>query len=130
MPEFSTLTSWEAPDPNFWVPAGYTVVNLNLPGYANSVGRAELMSRRQGEDYYAAIKWVAAQDWCNGSVGLSGVSYLAISQYHAAVAAAKDGQALATEVHFTVGRALGSLSGSDLPGWCRRFALPKLLVAS
>lgn len=91
VPEFSTLTSWESPDPNFWVPAGYTVVNLNLPGYANSIGQAELMSRRQGEDYYAAIKWVAAQDWCDGAIGLSGVSYLAISQYHAAVAAAKDG---------------------------------------
>src|SRR6476659_4432660 len=31
-PRFSTLTSWEAPDPDFWVRAGYAVVNLNLPG--------------------------------------------------------------------------------------------------
>ncbi len=93
VPEFSTLTSWEAPDPNFWVPNGYTVVNLNLPGYANSRGQAGFVSRQQGEAYYEAIKWVAAQDWCNGSVGLSGVSYLAITQYHAAVAAAKDGAA-------------------------------------
>ncbi|MEK6585419.1 MAG: hypothetical protein AABZ24_03670, partial [Nitrospirota bacterium] len=36
-PVFSTLTSWEAPDPNFWIPNGYAVVNMNLPGYANSV---------------------------------------------------------------------------------------------
>lgn len=34
IPKFSTLTSWESPDPNFWVPAGYTLVNLNLPGLA------------------------------------------------------------------------------------------------
>ncbi len=92
-PEFSTLTSWESPDPNFWVPAGYTLVNLNLTGYANSVGEAGLLSRQQGEEYYAAIKWVAAQNWCDGNVGLSGVSYLAISQYHAAVAASADGDA-------------------------------------
>lgn len=93
VPEFSTLTSWEAPDPNFWVPAGYTLVNLNLPGFANSGGTAELLSQRQGDDYYEAIKWVAAQDWCNGNVGLTGVSYLAISQYFAAVAAGRDGEA-------------------------------------
>ncbi|MEM6539309.1 MAG: CocE/NonD family hydrolase [Pseudomonadota bacterium] len=93
VPEFSTLTSWESPDPNFWVPAGYTLVNLNLTGYANSVGEAELMSHQQGEDYYAAIKWVASQAWCDGNVGLNGVSYLAISQYHAALAASADGNA-------------------------------------
>jgi hypothetical protein len=37
-PVFSKLTSWESPDPNFWVPAGYAVVNMNLPGYTNSEG--------------------------------------------------------------------------------------------
>ena len=36
-PKFSKLTSWESPDPNFWVDAGYAVVNMNLPGYANKV---------------------------------------------------------------------------------------------
>ncbi|MEM9300581.1 MAG: CocE/NonD family hydrolase [Pseudomonadota bacterium] len=92
-PRFSTLTSWEAPDPDFWVQAGYTLVNLNLPGYANSGGTAEFVSARQGEDYYRAIRWVADQSWCNGRIGLTGVSYLAISQYHAAVAAARDGDA-------------------------------------
>ncbi|MEM6608084.1 MAG: CocE/NonD family hydrolase [Pseudomonadota bacterium] len=92
-PAFSTLTSWEAPDPNVWVQAGYTLVNLNLPGYANSGGQAGFVSPRQGDDYYAALKWVAAQPWCDGNIGLLGVSYLAISQYHAAVAAADDGDA-------------------------------------
>ena len=37
-PVFSKLTSWESPDPNFWIPAGYAVVNMNVPGYANSDG--------------------------------------------------------------------------------------------
>lgn len=35
-PKFSSLTSWESPDPSFWVPSGYTLVNMNLSGYANS----------------------------------------------------------------------------------------------
>ncbi|MEM1155742.1 MAG: CocE/NonD family hydrolase [Pseudomonadota bacterium] len=85
-PTFSTLTSWESPDPNYWVAAGYTLVNLNLPGYANSGGPATITSTAQGRDYREAIEWVGRQDWCTGAVGLLGVSYLAISQYYAAVA--------------------------------------------
>lgn len=83
-PRFSKLTSWESPDPNYWVAAGYTLVNLNLPGYANSGGPATIISTDQGADYREAIEWVGQQDWCTGAVGLLGVSYLAISQFHAA----------------------------------------------
>ncbi|MEL6125050.1 MAG: CocE/NonD family hydrolase [Pseudomonadota bacterium] len=85
-PRFSTLTSWEAPDPNFWVPAGYIQVNVNLPGYADSGGPGSVISAHQGKCYREAISWVAAQPWCDGNVGLNGVSYLAISQYFAASA--------------------------------------------
>lgn len=80
-PRFSTLTSWEAPDPNYWCAAGYAVVNMNMPGYASSGGRPSLFSQDQARAYWEAIEWVAAQDWSNGRVGLAGVSYLAISQY-------------------------------------------------
>lgn len=83
-PRFSTLTSWESPDPNFWVPSGYAVVNLNLPGYGGSEGPATVMSEHQAKCYYEAIEWVARQPWCEGGVGLMGVSYLAISQFHVA----------------------------------------------
>ncbi|MEO0975280.1 MAG: CocE/NonD family hydrolase, partial [Pseudomonadota bacterium] len=83
-PRFSTLASWESPDPNFWVPAGYTLVNLNLPGFANSGGPASIISAHQGECFRQAIDAVGAQDWCDGNVGLCGVSFLCISQYLAA----------------------------------------------
>ncbi|MEM9158506.1 MAG: CocE/NonD family hydrolase [Verrucomicrobiota bacterium] len=89
-PEFSTLTSWESPDPNFWIPKGYSLVNLNLPGFANSGGPASILSQHQGKCYREAIAWVGEQDWCTGSVGLCGVSFLCISQYLAA--AAPDGE--------------------------------------
>ena len=59
-------------------------MNLNLPGYANSGGSVSIISKAQGADYREAIEWVGQQDWCTGSVGLLGVSYLAISQLHAA----------------------------------------------
>ena len=87
-PRFSKLTSWESPDPNYWVAAGYTLVNLNLPGYANSGGPASIVSTAQGADYREAIEWIGKQDWCTGSVGLLGVSYLAISQFLAAASPA------------------------------------------
>ncbi|MEO0437422.1 MAG: CocE/NonD family hydrolase [Pseudomonadota bacterium] len=83
-PRFSKLASWESPDPGFWVPAGYNLVNLNLPGYANSGGPASIMSAHQGQSYREAISWVAQQTWSDGAVGLCGVSFLCISQYLAA----------------------------------------------
>jgi putative CocE/NonD family hydrolase len=83
-PKFSTLTSWEAPDPSFWVPAGYAVVNLNLPGYGTSGGPPSVFTEHQAKSCYEAIEWVGGQSWCSGKVGMSGVSYHAISQYHVA----------------------------------------------
>ncbi len=83
-PRFSTLTSWEAPDPNFWTEAGYAVVNMNMPGFASSGGRPTLFGEDQARACWEAIEWVAAQPWSNGRVGLCGVSYLAISQYFVA----------------------------------------------
>ena len=90
-PVFSKLTSWESPDPNFWIPAGYAVVNMNLPGYANSEGPPSAFSEHQGKCYYEAIEWVAKQPWCSGKVGLNGVSFLAISQFHVAACQAYGG---------------------------------------
>jgi uncharacterized protein len=78
---FSSYTSWEAPDPSFWVPRGYAVVNLDLRGFGKSEGTGTLFSKQEAEDYAEAIAWVAAQPWSSGNVGLNGVSYLAISQW-------------------------------------------------
>ena len=90
-PVFSKLTSWESPDPNFWIPAGYAIVNMNMPGYASSEGPPSAFSEHQGKCYYEAIEWAARQPWCNGKVGLNGVSFLAISQYHVAACQAYGG---------------------------------------
>lgn len=91
-PKFSDLTSWESPDPVFWVKAGYAVVNLNLPGFANSEGRPCKFQDYQSKCYYDAIEWAAKQEWCTGKVGLNGVSFLAITQYHVATCQAHDGK--------------------------------------
>ena len=91
VPVFSKLTSWESPDPNFWIPAGYALVNMNLPGYANSEGPPSAFTEHQGKCYYEAIEWIVKQTWCSGKVGLNGVSFLAISQYYVAACQAYGG---------------------------------------
>ncbi|MEO6885732.1 MAG: CocE/NonD family hydrolase, partial [Jatrophihabitantaceae bacterium] len=77
----STLTSWEAPDPAWWVAHGYVVINCDLRGAGTSDGVGELLSDLEGEDIYDLIEWAGTQPWSTGSVGLFGVSYLAMSQY-------------------------------------------------
>jgi uncharacterized protein len=80
---FSTLTSWEAPDPAWWVAQGYAVVNCDLRGAGTSEGTSALLSDGEGEDVHDLIEWAGARPWCSG-VGMIGVSYLAISQWKAA----------------------------------------------
>jgi putative CocE/NonD family hydrolase len=81
---FSGWTTWEAPDPGFWVPRGYAVVNCDLRGCGTSEGVGSLFSDLEAEDYFDLIEWAAAQPWSTGRVGLNGVSYLALSQYKVA----------------------------------------------
>lgn len=80
----SAWTGWEAPDPACWVPRGYVVVNADLRGFGRSDGVGELMSAQEGDDVHDLIEWAAAQPWSTGRIGLSGVSYLAMSQWAAA----------------------------------------------
>ncbi len=80
----SEWTSWEGPDPAFWVPNGYAVVYVDSRGFASSEGDPSTLSKRDREDFYDAIEWAGTREWSNGNVGLNGVSYLAISQWVAA----------------------------------------------
>ncbi|MEO0439672.1 MAG: CocE/NonD family hydrolase [Pseudomonadota bacterium] len=80
----SRWTSWEGPDPAFWVPNGYVVVYVDSRGFASSEGDPGTLSKQDRDDFYDAIEWAGKQEWSNGKVGLNGVSYLAISQWVAA----------------------------------------------
>jgi predicted acyl esterase len=81
---FSAYTSWEAPDPGYWVPRGYVVINVDLRGFGSSGGIGTLFSDQEAADYAEVIEWAGAQPWSTGRVGLFGVSYLAISQWKVA----------------------------------------------
>lgn len=80
----SPWTSWEGPDPAYWVPQGYAVVVVDSRGFASSKGSPNTLSMQDRQDFYDAIHWAGEQPWSNGNVGLTGVSYLAISQWVAA----------------------------------------------
>ncbi|MEO1554241.1 MAG: CocE/NonD family hydrolase, partial [Pseudomonadota bacterium] len=74
-------TPWEAPDPAYWVSQGYAVIIVDSRGYGLSEGTAGVLSLQDRDDFHDAIAWAGIQDWSNGNVGLTGVSYLAIAQW-------------------------------------------------
>jgi len=75
---------WEACDPERWVPHGYVCIRVDSRGAGRSPGRIDCFSPRETQDYYECIEWAARQPWCNGKVGLSGVSYYAMNQWQVA----------------------------------------------
>lgn len=77
----SDATTWEGPDPGFWVPNGYVVVVANPRGFYDSEGEPGILREQDAQDYADLIEWAGAQVWSNGAVGLNGVSYLAFSQW-------------------------------------------------
>lgn len=80
----SPYTAFEAPDPVFWVPRGYAVVNVDIRGTWFSEGTAHFLAAEEAQDFYDLVEWAGTQPWSNGKVGLSGVSYLAQLQWRVA----------------------------------------------
>jgi len=80
----SRLTGFESPDPVHWVEQCYAVLQADVRGMHKSEGNAGVLRQQDAEDYYDLIEWAASQPWCTGRVGIMGVSYLAMSQWHVA----------------------------------------------
>jgi predicted acyl esterase len=76
--------NWETVNPEWWVPKGYAAVRVDGRGSGTSPGQCEPWSLQEAIDFYDAIEWAAKQPWCNGNVGLSGISYFAINQWFVA----------------------------------------------
>ncbi len=77
----SEMTKVEGPDPAFWCRNGYAIANPDPRGIGNSEGKTTVFGTQDGKDGYDFIEWLAAQEWCNGNVGMSGNSMLAVTQY-------------------------------------------------
>ncbi|KAF2654184.1 alpha/beta-hydrolase [Lophiostoma macrostomum CBS 122681] len=77
----SGLDKFEAPDPAEWCPRGYAMVQVDARGCYDSEGDIFVFGTQEGRDAYDTIEWIAKQPWSNGSVGLVGNSWLAITQW-------------------------------------------------
>jgi predicted acyl esterase len=76
--------SWEVVDPEKWVPEGYACMRVDSRGAGRSPGYIDHFSPRETRDFYDCIEWAGVQPWSNGKVGLSGISYYGINQWHVA----------------------------------------------
>ncbi len=75
----------EAGVTDFWVPRGYVHVIANLRGTCGSGGTFNFFDAQERHDVHDLVEWVAAQPWCDGNVGMIGISYFAMTQLEAAV---------------------------------------------
>ncbi|MHB8566368.1 MAG: CocE/NonD family hydrolase [Nitrososphaerales archaeon] len=74
----------ESGDPEFYARRGYVHIICNVRGTGKSEGIYDLVGQKEIEDVYDVIEWIASRPWCNGNVGMFGVSYFAWIQQFAA----------------------------------------------
>src|SRR5690606_40879709 len=70
------------------VQEGYVHVIGDMRGTGDSggvmIGNYNFGGVPQGQDLYDVVEWVAAQPWCDGNVGMIGISYFGSMQVLAA----------------------------------------------
>lgn len=78
----------EGGDTNYIVPRGYAHVVADARGTGKSEGECcgfiGTGGDWEGKDCYDLVEWIAAQPWCDGNVGMVGISYLGSVQISAA----------------------------------------------
>ncbi len=74
-----------APYRQMFVPRSYALVVVDVRGSGASFGcRDSFRSPKERADYAEVMRWVAAQDWCDGRLGATGISYLGAASDFAA----------------------------------------------
>jgi uncharacterized protein len=76
--------NWELVDPERWVPDGYAIVRVDSRGAGRSPGQLDVWSAREAKDLHDCVEWAGTQPWSNGKVGINGISYYAMNQWHVA----------------------------------------------
>jgi uncharacterized protein len=74
----------EAGKTEFWVSRGYVHLIADTRGSGASEGNYSFYGKKESEDGYDLVEWIAKQPWCDGNVGMIGMSYFALMQYHTA----------------------------------------------
>ncbi len=65
----------EAGDFNFYVRRGYAFLIINITGTHKSGGIFGNIDPQSIQDVCQAIEWTAGQPWCDGNIGMTGVSH-------------------------------------------------------
>jgi len=113
---------------------GYTCVRVDMRGCGDSEGLFEdEYSSQELSDGVAVVKWLAKQDWCNGNVGMMGISWGGFNGLQIAAMAPSELKAVASlcstvdryadDIHYKGGIMLGENPAwaATVLGW---FALP------
>jgi uncharacterized protein len=111
--------TWERSDDSFAVRAaraGYVVVFQDVRGRYRSDGVFDPY-RQEGKDGYDTIAWVAGLPYCDGQVGLTGLSYPAAVQWLAAVESPPQLKAMAPAMTFSSGRSFVYFGGAFDLSW-------------
>lgn len=121
-PYDKTATRMDPLPPERCVRAGYAAVVQDTRGRFASDGEWDTgMWATEAMDSYDTVEWVAAQDWCDGAVGMSGVSYLGIVQWLGAMLKPPHLRAIApamtTSTAYDPQTTGGALRLSHLAGW-------------
>ena len=70
--------------PSYLVKRGYAHLTVDARGTGTSEGQWGAFSARENKDAAAIVEWAAGRSWSNGKVGMTGASYMGISQFFAA----------------------------------------------
>ena len=119
--QVSEHAAFETPDPEYWVHYEYVVIAADSPGSGRSGGDLDLFGPIENNAFYDLIEWAGEQPWSNGNVGLGGVSYFGVVQWHVAalnpphLKAIMPGEAL-TDVYRDAVRH-GGIPSEFVPAW-------------
>ena len=64
--------------------SGYNMIFQDVRGTGDSDGYLEANGGSEAQDGFDTVEWIAAQPWCDGNVGMQGLSYFGFTQMAAA----------------------------------------------
>lgn len=108
--------------PAYLVKRGYAQLTVDARGTGSSEGQWGAFSAREGKDAGAIMEWAASQPWSNGKTGMTGPSYMGISQLFAAAHQPKGLKAIfpqvpAADVYRDVVASGGQIDVGFIPLW-------------
>jgi putative CocE/NonD family hydrolase len=79
--------TYEGYSQQYFVEHGYATLMVDFRGLGSSSGvPLDAMHRQEAEDAAEMVEWAAAQEWCDGNVGMWGISYGGITSFKTAAA--------------------------------------------